>query len=94
MGWGLGLALAGALIAGAFVLMLGPGSQPRAARTASVGATAIPVSARGPISAALGRLEPGYRIVGLTASDAAQDLSATFSSRGARVRTGAGRLGL
>ena len=48
----------------------------------------------GPISAVLGRDLPGYGVVGLTATNAEQDLRAEFSSTGVKVVSGRLRLGL
>jgi trimeric autotransporter adhesin len=93
-----GLVFACALGAGLVLLLSGGprtvAARPLATAPAPGSTNALPVSARGPIAAALGRLEPAYRIVDLRARNAAQGLRASFSPRGASVSTGSGRLGL
>jgi trimeric autotransporter adhesin len=49
---------------------------------------------RGALSAAIGGAEPAYRFAGLTASNPAQSLRATFSRTGALISSRAGRLGI
>jgi hypothetical protein len=75
-------------------LSLGPAPAHLGARIARERSTSVPASARGPISAALGQIEPGYRIEGLRASDPAQNLRERFSSHGATVSSGTARLGI
>ena len=58
------------------------------------GLPVVPLGAVGPISAVLGRDLPGYGVVGLTATNAEQDLRAEFSSTGVKVVSGRLRLGL
>ena len=64
------------------------------ATAAGPGLPVVPPGAVGPISAVLGRDLPGYRVVGLTATNAEQDLRAEFSSRGVKVVSGRLRLGI
>ena len=61
---------------------------------AGPGLPVVPLGAVGPISAVLGRDLPGYGVVGLTATNAEQDLRAEFSSTGVKVVSGRLRLGL
>jgi hypothetical protein len=61
-------------------------SAPRAAERPNL--ASIPLAARGPLSAALGRHEPDYRVVGLHARNPAQRLGATFSRAGVTVASG------
>jgi hypothetical protein len=53
------------------------------------GLASVPLTARGPVSAALGRHRRGYRIVGLRARNRVQRLGATFSARGVTIASGA-----
>jgi hypothetical protein len=48
----------------------------------------LPLAARAPISAALGRDEPGYDVLGLDARNPAQRLTAAFSRDGVTVASG------
>ena len=59
------------------------------ARTAHTdGLSTLPLAARGPVSAALGAAEAGYRITGLRASNPAQALRLTFATAGVTVASG------
>jgi trimeric autotransporter adhesin len=58
------------------------------------GLMSLPVAARGPISAALGRAEPSYRVLGLRARNAAQRLGVAFSRTGVTVTSGKTRVQL
>jgi FG-GAP repeat len=58
------------------------------------GLTSLPVTARGPISAALGSAEPSYRVLGLRARNAAQRLGVAFSRTGVTVVSGKTRVHL
>lgn len=74
----------------------GARSQPRGA-TNTVGdgqTTVVPLAAQGPISAALGRAEAGYRVTGLRARNPAQHLAIGFSPAGVSVASGAARVRL
>jgi hypothetical protein len=57
-------------------------------------AAVLPLGAQSAVSAALGRDEPGYRVLGLRARNPAQRLDMTFSVAGVSVASGAGRIGL
>ncbi len=70
------------------------GDGAAAAPVAGPGLPIVPVGAVGPISAVLGRDLAGYRVVGLTATNAPQDLRAEFSSQGVTVVSGRLRLGI
>jgi hypothetical protein len=48
----------------------------------------VPVAARGPISAALGRHDTRYQVIGLQARNQAQHLTARFSAAGATMAAG------
>jgi hypothetical protein len=64
------------------------------ATTARHGLTSLPLSAQGPVSAALGRDEPAYRVAGLQAVNPAQHLRASFLRAGVTVASGRARLGM
>ncbi len=81
------LGCAGALIAPS-------GSTPRLNVTAGHGLGSLPVAAQGPISAALGRDDAAYRVLGLRALNPAQHLRVGFSRRGVAVSAGGARLGM
>ena len=72
----------------------GGGAGAALAMAAGPGLPVVPPRAVGPISAVLGRDLPAYRVVGLTATNAEQDLRAEFSSRGVKVVSGRLRLGI
>ncbi|HEX5224378.1 MAG TPA: hypothetical protein VFW29_04545 [Solirubrobacteraceae bacterium] len=101
------VALAAALLASLAYALVGLASergstQPAriaAARPAPVhGLTALPGSALGVVSSTLGAGAHGYRVArtpaGLVAVNRPQGLSATFGTRGARIRSGASELRL
>jgi hypothetical protein len=54
----------------------------------------LPLAAKGPISAALGRENPAYRVAGLEAINPAQRLRSSFSRHGVTVTSGKARLGM
>jgi hypothetical protein len=54
----------------------------------------LPLSAQGPVSAALGQDEPVYRVAGLEAVNPAQHMHVGFSRRGVTVASGKARLGM
>ena len=54
----------------------------------------LPLAAQGPVSAALGRDEPAYRVTDLRALNPAQHLRVGFSRRGVTVAAGNARLGM
>jgi hypothetical protein len=56
-----------------------------ASHVASRGLSSLPAAARGPISAALGADDSQYRIVGLSARNPAQGLSASFGRSGVTI---------
>jgi trimeric autotransporter adhesin len=66
------------------------------AAPATRGATTIPVAARGPVSAAIGRHRAAYRVSGLRLRNPGQRLRARFSPAGATIVSGSerARLGL
>ncbi|MGO9789159.1 MAG: FG-GAP repeat protein, partial [Solirubrobacteraceae bacterium] len=96
------LALA-ALVAGALVAVIlsvpgagtaGAGAGAGGAAPARDGLAALlrlPAAAQGPISAALGRDLPDYRISGVVVANPAQRLSARFAPDGARITAGRDR---
>jgi hypothetical protein len=74
-----------------------PGAGGSAARPASVAAHAparVPVAARGPVSARVGRDDPRYRVAGGRVTNPAQRLSARFSRAGVTVTSAGGRVRL
>jgi FG-GAP repeat len=66
----------------------------RAVAPPGTGFERLPVTAQGPVSAAIGRATPAYRVAGGTARNPAQGFSARFSPAGVTVRTGRVRLGI
>src|SRR5438067_1218644 len=78
-----------ALLLGAGVFSHAGASGARSPRqSAHPGLASIPLAAQGAISAALGREQPGYRLVGLRARNSTQRFGAVFSAGGARVNSG------
>jgi hypothetical protein len=67
------------------------GTVPAGTTAAGHGPTTLPPAARGPVSAALGRHEAGFRVVGLRARNPGQRLGVTFSRAGATVASGSAR---
>src|ERR1035441_4477341 len=63
------------------LLTLSGGTTGRGA-TARHGLESLPLTAQGPVSAALGQDEPAYRVTALRAVNPAQHLRAGFSSHG------------
>ena len=72
--------------------VFGIGSSSRSA--ARHGLSSMPAAARGPISAALGRDEPAYRVSGFVAHNPAQRLSARFGRSGVAIEAGSARFGI
>jgi hypothetical protein len=56
--------------------------------------SSVPVAARGPLSAALGRHELGYRVVGLRTHNTPQGFGVTFSTAGVRVSSASTHLSM
>ena len=56
------------------------------------GFTVLPLSARGPVSAALGATDPGYRVHRLSALNLAQGLRLRFTDSGVAVGSGVGHI--
>jgi len=76
----------------AFVAL--PGAPARPVAGARHGLSSLPAAAQSPISAALGRDEPAYGVLGLHARNPAQRLRVAFSRRGVAVASGKARLGM
>jgi hypothetical protein len=76
----------------AFVALSGAPARPVAG--ARHGLSSLPAVAQSPISAALGRDEPAYSVLGLHARNPAQQLRVAFSRRGVTVASGEARLGM
>jgi FG-GAP repeat protein len=76
----------------AFVALSGAPARPVAG--ARHGLSSLPAAAQSPISAALGRDEPAYGVLGLHARNPAQRLRVAFSRRGVTVADGEARLGM
>ena len=72
--------------------VFGIGSSSRSA--ARHGLSSMPAAARGPISAALGRDEPAYRVSGFVAHNPAQRLLARFGRSGVAIEAGSARFGI
>jgi hypothetical protein len=75
-------------------LLTPPGATTGRATTARRGLTSLPLTAQGPVSAALGHDEPAYRVTALQAVNPAQHLRASFSRAGVTVASGKARLGM
>jgi hypothetical protein len=58
------------------------------------GLSVLPLSARGPVSRALGRSDPAYRVLDMHAANPAQRLKISFFPAGANISSGSGRVGL
>ena len=86
-----GIVVALAYLAG--LLML-PGGSPGRVTSAGHGLESLPLTAQGPVSAALGHDEPAYRVTALQAINPAQHLRAGFSRRDVMVASGRARLGM
>ena len=71
-----------------------PGRTAGRATMARHGLTSLPLTAQGPVSAALGHDEPSYRVTALQAVNVVQHLHAGFSRRGVIVASGKARLGM
>lgn len=71
-----------------------PGGTAWRATTARHGLENLPLTAQGPVSAALGHDEPAYRVTALQAANPAQHLRAGFSRHGVTVASGRARLGM
>jgi hypothetical protein len=76
----------------ALVALSGAPARPVAA--ARHGLSSLPAAAQSPISAALGRDEPAYGVLGLHARNPAQRLHVAFSRRGVTVASAEARLGM
>ncbi|HME05224.1 MAG TPA: FG-GAP repeat protein, partial [Solirubrobacteraceae bacterium] len=85
---------AAAALGCAAALVVLPGAHPGRHAAARHGLGSLPVAAQGPVSAALGRDEPAYRVRGLRAVNPAQRLRVGFTGRGATVASGGARLGM
>ncbi len=82
-----------AIVLAALIAGLVPAHPDAVAPTARV-SHSVPLAVRGQISATLGREERGYELRGLSASNPAQSFRTTFSSAGATIAAGRGRLTL
>ncbi len=71
-----------------------PGGTTGRATTARHGLECLPLTAQGPVSAALGQDEPVYRVTALRAVNPAQHLRAGFSRAGVTVVSGKAELGM
>ncbi len=89
-----GLAGAVAALGCAAALIALPGSTAQLNARAGHGLASLPQAAQGPISAALGRDDPAYRVLGLRALNPAQHLRVGFSRVGVTVASRGARLGL
>jgi hypothetical protein len=66
----------------------------RSPAASRVGLSSLPLVARGPVSAALGRDQAGYRLDGFVARNAAQRFSARFGRSGVAVTDHSGRFAI
>jgi hypothetical protein len=96
----LSLALIGALVGvvTAFVWVARPvlpgSTAAPTSRAHEVRLQNLPVAAQGPVSAALGRDRPAYRVRGLHAANPAQHLHVVFARRGVTVTSGGARVAM
>jgi hypothetical protein len=81
-----------AALACAAALVALPGSTAPRQPAAHLGLSSLPAAAQAPISAALGRDEPAYRVSALRAVNPAQRLRIGFSPAGVTVASGGARL--
>jgi hypothetical protein len=92
------VSLAAIVVAGGMWLSAGPGGASRARAASHPALSSLPLAARGPVSAALGRDDPAYRVraaaPGLSAVNGAQGLRVSFDRAGVLVRSGSSRLSL
>jgi hypothetical protein len=88
---GAGIAsLIAALVVGVALVAAWAGATvPGRATAARPGGATLPLTARGPVSAALGRHQSAYRIAGLRARNRVQRLGATFAPGGVTIASGA-----
>jgi hypothetical protein len=86
--------VAAALGCVAALLTLPGGGTTGRATTARHGLESLPLTAQGPVSAALGHDQPAYRVTALRAVNPAQHLRAGFSRRGVTVVSGKAKLGM
>jgi hypothetical protein len=91
-----GLPAALVLVVAGLAVWSGPGAARAGMSHAASGhgLSGVPVAARGPLSAALGRQERGYQVTGLHATNAGQRFGATFSRGGVTVASGSAWLRL
>jgi len=90
-----GLLVSTALALGcATALVAHPGAPVAGSSPAPHGLTSLPAAAQGPVSAALGRDQQGYRLVGLRALNPAQRLRVSFSGRGVAVASSGARFSM
>jgi hypothetical protein len=93
--WLVAFALAAAVSTGALWAPSAGGGATAAARVSGArgerGLSALPVAARGPVSAALGSADPAYRISGSSARNPAQRLRLAFTRAGVSIGSGSGR---
>lgn len=80
-------------VGGALAALVAGGSGVGALATAprADGLSALPLAARGPVSAGVGATELGYRVLGFRAGNPAQGLRVEFSRAGVTVASGSGR---
>jgi hypothetical protein len=71
-----------------------PGETPKPTATTRHGLTSLPLTAQGPVSAALGRDGSAYRVADLQAGNPAQHFHTDFSRRGVTVASGTAQLGM
>jgi hypothetical protein len=71
-----------------------PGGTLRSTAPTRHGLTGLPLTAQGPVSAALGQGGAAYRVTDLRAVNPAQHFHAGFSRRGVTVASGTARLGM
>jgi FG-GAP repeat len=71
-----------------------PGGTPKSTATTGHGLTSLPLTAQGPVSAALGHAASAYRVTDLQAVNPAQHVHAGFSRGGVTVASGAVRVGM
>jgi hypothetical protein len=91
---GVGALLGAAAAVGCIAAVTSPRVVTGGARSTRHGLASLPVAARGPVSAALGRDEAAYRVLGLRAINPAQRLRVSFSRRNVTVASGRARIAM
>jgi len=87
-GAGIAVVIAGLAVVVAVAAAWATATIPARGVAARHGLASVPLTAQGPVSAALGRHRAAYRIVGLRARNRVQRVGATFSAGGVTIASG------